>query len=170
MNNYDKTATDFLINTGVEMTTEFLRNDYHFDSDASKRDIYKITFKRGNRKFSLDFGQSLQNSTKLKDPITGNEYTMSGASLKGGMKILDVEKYRGAVKPMEIKGNAPTAYDVLACLTKYDVGTFEDFCGEFGYDTDSRSAKKTYKAVLKEYGNVCKIWSDSEIELMQEIN
>ena len=170
MDNYNKIATDFLINTGVEMTTEFLRNDFHFDGDKSKRDIYKITFKRGNRKFSLYFGQSLQNSAKLKDPRTGNEYTMSGASLKGNLKILDVEKYRSAIKLIEIKGTTPTAYDVLVCLTKYDVGTFEDFCSEFGYDTDSRSAKKTYKAVLKEYGNVCKIWNDSEIELMQEIN
>jgi hypothetical protein len=24
--------------------------------------------------------------------------------------------------------------------------TFEDFCGDFGYDTDSRSAERTWKA------------------------
>jgi len=33
--------------------------------------------------------------------------------------------------------NEPTLYSVLACLQKYDVGTFEDFCNEFGYDTDN---------------------------------
>ena len=27
--------------------------------------------------------------------------------------------------------------------------TFEDWCGEFGYDTDSRKAEKTYKACVK---------------------
>ncbi len=27
--------------------------------------------------------------------------------------------------------------------------SFEDFCGEFGYDTDSRKAEKTHKACLK---------------------
>ena len=29
----------------------------------------------------------------------------------------------------------PTEYDVLACLTKYDPGNYEDFCSEFGYET-----------------------------------
>ena len=63
----------------------------------------------------------------------------------------------------------PTAYDVLACLRKYDCGSLEDFCSEFGYDDDSRTAERVYKAICKEYENVCRIWSDEEIELMQEI-
>ena len=67
-------------------------------------------------------------------------------------------------------GEAPTAYDVLACLQKYDVGSFEDFCWEFGYNIDSRSAEKTYKAVCKEYEKLCTIFSDEEMELMRDIN
>ena len=65
--------------------------------------------------------------------------------------------------------NPPTAYAVLSCLQKYDAGTFENFCSEFGYDTDSRTAEKIYKAVCKEYDNVCKLWTDQEIEELQEI-
>ena len=64
---------------------------------------------------------------------------------------------------------APTPYDVLACLQKYDVGSFEDFCWEFGYNVDSSQAEKTYKAVCKEYEKLCTIFSDDEMELMQEI-
>lgn len=67
------------------------------------------------------------------------------------------------------QGNEPNAYDVLACLTKYDVGTFENFCSEFGYDTDSRKALKTYNAVCREYIGVCRIWNASERELLAEI-
>lgn len=63
----------------------------------------------------------------------------------------------------------PTNYDILSCLQKYDLGTFENFCSEFGYSEDSRTAEKTYHAVCKEYDNVCKIWSDKEIEELQEI-
>jgi len=63
----------------------------------------------------------------------------------------------------------PTAYDLLACLTKYDVGTFENFCGDFGYDTDSRSAERTYKAVCKEWEKVSKFFTAEEIEQLQEI-
>lgn len=29
----------------------------------------------------------------------------------------------------------PTCYDILACLTRYDPGEYEDFCCEFGYET-----------------------------------
>lgn len=64
----------------------------------------------------------------------------------------------------------PTNYEILACLQKYEVGTFEDFCKDFGYSEDSRVAEKTYKAVCKEFDNVCKIWNDSEIKELQEIN
>jgi len=64
---------------------------------------------------------------------------------------------------------APTAYDVLACLQKYDVGTFEDFCSEFGYDEDSRKAFKIYKAVIREWKNVELLFTEEQIEKLQEI-
>lgn len=65
--------------------------------------------------------------------------------------------------------NEPTLYDVLVCLQKYDVGSFEDFCGEFGYDTDSRKAEKTYNAVCKEYENLCRLFTEEELNLLMEI-
>ena len=41
---------------------------------------------------------------------------------------------------------APTAYDLLTCLTKNDPGTFEDFCVEFGYRNAERTAADTPNA------------------------
>jgi hypothetical protein len=67
-------------------------------------------------------------------------------------------------------GIEPTEYDVLSCLTKYDVGTFQDFCVEFGYDPDSRKALKTYNAVCREFKGVCRIWNAEEREQLAEIN
>jgi len=66
-------------------------------------------------------------------------------------------------------GVIPTSYDVLACLTKSDPYTFEYFCSEFGYDSDSRKSEKTYKAVVKEWQNICRLFTESEIEQLQEI-
>lgn len=63
----------------------------------------------------------------------------------------------------------PTLYDILACLQKYDCGTFEDFCSEFGYGTDSRKAEKIYKAVCREFDAVDRLFNDV-IEELQEIN
>lgn len=66
-------------------------------------------------------------------------------------------------------GEKPTAYDVLACITKYDPGTFNNFCSEFGYDEDSRKAEKIYNAIQKEWQQVCAFFTPEEIEQMQEI-
>jgi hypothetical protein len=53
------------------------------------------------------------------------------------------------------KGNAPTLYDVLSCMQKYPIGSFEEFIAEFGYDenwlSDYPKVKKIYNAVKKEY-------------------
>ena len=54
----------------------------------------------------------------------------------------------------------PQMYDVLACLTKYDVGDFKNFCDEFGYDIEDRISKN--KQVKKIYKNVCKEWEAVE--------
>lgn len=64
--------------------------------------------------------------------------------------------------------NEPTIYDILACLTKYNPETFEDFCSSYGYDNDSIKALKTYKAVCKEYEAVNRLFADI-MEELQEI-
>lgn len=171
---YEKQASDFLLKTNVSFSAKFLKYGKHFDEDKENRDVYEITLKRGNREFKFNFGQSIINS--------GFYYT------KGKQKT-DIDRsfkdYGKAVIIMKIKDNGflnngksdiihfpkePTAYDVLTCLTKSEAGTFEDFCGDFGYDEDSIKAEKTYKAVLNEWQNVAMLWSDSEIEELQEIN
>ena len=64
----------------------------------------------------------------------------------------------------------PDLYAILCCLTKYDPGTFENFCSEFGYDEDSRKVYKIYQAVKEEYMNMCSLFNDEELELLSLIN
>ena len=71
-------------------------------------------------------------------------------------------------------GAEPTAYDVLASIEKYDVGSFEDFCSEFGYDmfddeTGRRNANTygLYKAVCREYKHVESMFYDCLDELCE---
>lgn len=68
----------------------------------------------------------------------------------------------------------PTAYDVLASIEKYDVGSFEDFCNDFGYDmlddeTGRRNANSygLYKAVCREYKHVVDMFYDCLDELCE---
>ena len=74
-------------------------------------------------------------------------------------------------------GIDPNPYDVLACLTNYDVGTFEDFCNDFGYDSydedelcKNKKSVNIYKLVCNEYKAVCNLFTDDLIKVLQEIN
>lgn len=67
-------------------------------------------------------------------------------------------------------GIEPNEYDILACLEKYQPeDTFEGFCYEFGYDTDSISALRIYKAVCKQYKALCRLYNEEEMALLAEI-
>lgn len=181
ISNYQQQAIDFLNKTGAKMEIVFSRNGKHFADDKDNRDIYSVTITRGSRKYTFDFGQSVANS--------GFYYTKGKRVIELDRKYLDKEYLKKLKLPlvMVIKRKdydfmnngtsdkihypeAPKEYDILACLQKYDVGTFEDFCSAFGYDTDSKKAKKTYKAVLNEYKEVSRLFTDEEIEMLQEIN
>jgi len=94
-----------------------------------------------------------------------NEKHIYGFNFWGS--IADKEK----VMHGEGHGTKPNAYDILTCLSNsINIGDFEDFCGNFGYDTDSITAEKTYKAVLNESENINKLWTNEELETLAEIN
>jgi hypothetical protein len=63
----------------------------------------------------------------------------------------------------------PNMYDIMTCLTKNDPESFEDFCDNFGYDTDSRKSEKIYHAVVREYKGMCRLFTEEELEQLQEI-
>ena len=154
----------------------------------SRRSIFKITLKRGEREFSFRFGQSIAKSgfcfPKFNDVLNADfqkkSFSENYVNSTGEPKdIFVIEKrfkflannYFCSIHNLEYyKLEFPTAYDVLAGLTKYDVGNFENFCSEFGYSSDSIKAEKTYKLVLKEFEMVRQLWSDEEIELLREVN
>lgn len=67
----------------------------------------------------------------------------------------------------------PDEYDILACLQKYEVGTFADFTSDFGYEIDEfhdrQRALNIYYAVCDEYRKVKNCFTEEQIEAMREI-
>lgn len=250
ISNYEQQAVGFLAKTNTHFIVKFVKHDKHFDDDDEKRNIYKITLKRGENKYIFNFGQSISESCKeievkksetldsievfaglsskysgivsvkfklfKKDEFNINDekllelvqnmekqyftqvdnknkalykrfengeisrnYLNSklvGAKLQNGafyqciQNAIKRELSETITKYIESDSKIPpTAYDVLACLTKSDPGTLEDFCNEYGYDLDSKKAEKTYKAVKDEYNNVCMLFSDEEMAELSEI-
>lgn len=64
----------------------------------------------------------------------------------------------------------PSWYSLLACVTKSDPETFEDFCASYGYDTDSRKAEKVYRDVVKEYHDFKALFPEGIPEEIMEIS
>ena len=63
----------------------------------------------------------------------------------------------------------PTAYDVLTAIIDCDPGTFNNFCGDYGYDNDSRKAQELYFAVQEEWEMVKAFFTSEELAEVIEI-
>jgi len=149
---YQKQGNDFLSITRTEMGIKLLGHFPYWEDEKDSRDVYEITLTREGRKpFIFKFGQSLANS--------------GVPSMFGVRTIADKEKAEERARKDKKK---PSSYDVLTSLTTYDPGTFENFCADYGYDTDSRKAEKTYFAVQKEHSEVVRLFVDV-MEQLQEI-
>ncbi|MDE2019109.1 MAG: hypothetical protein KGJ13_02050 [Patescibacteria group bacterium] len=60
-----------------------------------------------------------------------------------------------------VKNSPVTMLGVLECVAldaTSAIGTFENFCGELGYDTDSRKAERMHKACVRERVNLCRLF------------
>lgn len=65
----------------------------------------------------------------------------------------------------------PTAYDILACLTKYEPEeTLNEFAHAYGYTDNPEEAIRVYNAVKEEWANVSKLWTPEQLEALREIN
>jgi len=175
ISSYEQQAIDFLEKTGTTIDITFKESGKYFDDDKDVRDIYTIVIKRKNRHYTFTFGNSIadsgfyytmgQKKVSIPREKIGDKHLLGYIKLHSGGAFLNNGKSDIIHYP-----KAPTAYAVLAALTKSDPGSFEDFCFEYGYDTDSRRAEKTYKAVVDEYNNLTRLFSYEELQEMQEIS
>lgn len=176
---YEKQANDFLKKVKAKISVKFLKNGRHFEGDKEPRDIYEITLTNAKGEaFIFNFGQSINcscpyklKSYYIKDKLNFHKYTVSAEEYKKIMKTLAKKDKDQIIKNPDFK--EPTAYDVLTSLQKYDVGSFEDFINEFGYNErtldEYSKVQKIYQDVVNEYLNVKRLFSEEEIEQMQEI-
>ena len=63
----------------------------------------------------------------------------------------------------------PKAVDVLENLQSDSnfQGSFEEFCGDFGYDEDSRKAEKIYKAINSQNRRLKTFLGEKDFEMFQ---
>ena len=138
---YEKAAETFCKETGTKITICFEDVEKSRTLSGCFNNLYIVRFDRNHKTYRVHFHDSIYNFHHNK---------------------------------------RPTKYDVLACLTKWETGDFENFCGEYGYNiwADSpedatpegydKKSHDLYKAVLKEWQNVERVFGDV-LESLQEI-
>lgn len=69
------------------------------------------------------------------------------------------------------EGRAPTAYDVLACISgDYGTpGTFDEYCATYGFDLDSRKAEQAYKLTDRFARKLRAFFTEDEARALSEI-
>lgn len=153
MDEYIKQATEFLQKTHAEMKIEYVGLAVNKEwKEKEKRCLYEITLISPRGSMVFDFWDSIRNTEIRTMPFDAYN--------------VQANKELAAKK----KAAVPSVYDVLACLQKYDPGTFEDFCSDYGYDEDSRTAERIYFAVQKEYTQLARLFTPEQMEELAEIN
>lgn len=136
------------------------------DGDTYGMDKWRITFTKG-----------------VKNAVVNNKVTetfdySTGIGHRAPPSKIDTLNARGKLGPSDKKNNtiwyqrvmreleatrkpqAPKAASVLYCLisdASASEMSFDDWCGEFGYDTDSRKALETYMACQANHTKLCKL-------------
>lgn len=194
LNEYDKQAQDFLDAASVTFSAVLIGDDCpRFCEDAVKGiDLgkvntyprkthihgkhYRCTFTRrgsspsmpANYTLAIDFWNSY-NDEEFNFCMANkyNNAVPDALFLKHGFRA-GAMGWWNTTKTGKTK-RVPRPYDVISCLTQSDPGTFDDFCSEFGYDSDSRRAFAVWEAVLGEWRRVQGFFTAAEIEKVQEI-
>jgi len=159
---YDKHADEFLASHGITFTAKLSRRGpMPFDQPDTHRDIYECTFTReGDKPLVVVFGQSLARS---KDFIQQERKALETRGFRPSEIDARLTARGYVVQP-------PTAYDVLACLTKSNPGSFEQWCDEYGYNTDSRRAHAIWTNCHDEYARVTRFFTSEEMSIIEEIS
>ena len=78
----------------------------------------------------------------------------------------------GSIADAEKGIQTVSAYSVLACISggAYTPETFADFCGEYGYESDSIKALQTFRRCSAFAKRLRAFFTEAELEQLQEIN
>ena len=144
---YEKQATDFLTRHGLKL---------------------RATFK-GDRcpPWAGDPGRKVGGECPDCGTIHGARYRVTIWRQGGGRLTFD---FWNSLQDSQ-DGTTPTAYDVLACISGdyYTPETCEEFCGEYGEDTDSRKALALFRRCDRFARRLRAFFTEAEAEALGEI-
>lgn len=174
MNEYEAKAREFCEKTGTVITWEYESFRKYFPDDKDKRDVWTFTIERNGRSYSGTFGNSIaayeQSLVNAMDSYSRGEYKKNPRSIYSQNLLNSATKGGRVRKPIQ-----PREYDLLAGLQKLEVGSFDNFCADFGYNdrplADYPKVMGIYQAVCEEYAAVLRLWPEPEVRAeLEELN
>ena len=170
-NEFTRQADEFLEKANAKLTIRWIglmRNEMWDEKEL--RDRYEITLTTPKGSMTIDFWDSIHD-TEIHN-MTASEYAKKIYRLHWESVECDYNmKVKICKELSQAKQNAEvTAYDILSCLEKYEIGTFEEFCAECGYSNDSIRAYKTFIACDEQYKKLKRLFTEEQMKELCEIN
>lgn len=124
----------------------------YFDDDKEESQCIVIKMKREGKEITFGFGMSINDTMLIQGKDISNNYFFKTPSISRNIREIKMD----------------LLYSILACafLDYQFYDNFEDFCMEFGYDTDSIKAEKTWIACKEQSRKLQKIFHEEEIECL----
>ena len=170
MNEHTLQAQEFLKTCNAQMTINYmgLRTS---NWDDRLHDFYMINIVTPRSTMSVNFYDSLYN-TELKNLPIDKLYEKRHKRYYDSLLMHEKTKFINKIKKERDECKI-TEYDILASLEKYDVGSIDDFMREFGYEVkklkDMTNILNIYNAVVEQYRNLCRCFTEEQIEQLREI-
>ena len=159
---YDLQAEKFIADTNTTITKTYTGHRLYFDGDKEKRACFHITVSRDKQSFSYDFGQSIVGSYKAAN--SEGRYFMA----QGNFAVYCADLHRYGI--IETK-TPPSDYSLLSCMASdsYESDSFDNWCSNCGYDSDSRKTLDLYLKCEKIASDINRFFTDAELDPLREI-
>lgn len=174
---YEVCMNEWLAAHGIEVEIVSTGEHEGFPFDAPEKnhrklwhDVYRATFTR-TEESNGQYRQLQYVVPAFYQSAAHSRSALQRARCTGKCGVMhgETSKHRSSCAANPGNVRHVTAYDILSSSTLHDPGTFENFCDDFGYDTDSRRAMDVYLAVQKDWSGVCAFFTKDERAELAEV-
>jgi len=169
MSEYIEQAEQFLKDTGTTFEIVYQYTGPYFTGDKDKRDVYRFTLKNAKGEYSGTFGDS-RNATEHRAWANDQSGKVPHPRKRNTPKTYTTDEMKERAQWRKYQ---PSAYDILACLEKYEPDTFDSWAREYGYDSQPLSeypnVLKIWTACVEEYRGLVRIFTPEQMEQLREI-